>query len=266
MQVRSYGNAGPQVILIHGGPGAPGSMAPVARVLGESFRVLEPFQRASGGERLTVARHIADLDEVVQSQHSIPGPALVGHSWGAMLALAYAAEHPEAVRAIALIGCGTFDATSRARMKFLLDQRFTPKLRRQMEELREEFPDPNQRLKAMGEFYLPLYSYDLASTNTETGEGDARGHDETWQDMMQLQEAGIYPAAFRAIKVPVLMMHGAADPHPGKMIRDSLSPFLPQLEYHEWRHCGHYPWLERAVRGEFFAMLRDWLRDTAGAG
>ena len=24
--------------------------------------------------------------------------------------------------------------------------------------------------------------------------------------------------------------------------------------------CGHYPWLERAVRDEFFALLRGWLR------
>ena len=55
------------------------------------------------------------------------------------------------------------------------------------------------------------------------------------------------------------MLHGAADPHPGLMIRASLEPYLPQLEYHEWERCGHYPWLERAVRDEFFSVLRAWL-------
>jgi pimeloyl-ACP methyl ester carboxylesterase len=55
------------------------------------------------------------------------------------------------------------------------------------------------------------------------------------------------------------MLHGAHDPHPGAMIRTSLAPHLPQLEYVEWERCGHYPWHERHAREEFFATLRDWL-------
>jgi pimeloyl-ACP methyl ester carboxylesterase len=82
--------------------------------------------------------------------------------------------------------------------------------------------------------------------------------------MLRLQEEGVYPAAFAAIETPVLMLHGAADPHPGEMIRASLEPFLPQLEYHEWAPCGHYPWLERAVRDEFFAVMGDWLGRRMG--
>ena len=63
---------------------------------------------------------------------------------------------------------------------------------------------------------------------------------------------------------PVLMLHGAEDPHPGALIRDSLWPHLPHLEYHEWARCGHYPWLERCVRVEFFALLERWLRAHCG--
>ena len=76
---------------------------------------------------------------------------------------------------------------------------------------------------------------------------------------MRLQEESVYPAAFAAIDAPVLMLHGTVDPHPGRMIRASLEPHLPQLEYHEWERCGHYPWLEKAAREEFFAVLREWL-------
>ncbi len=77
--------------------------------------------------------------------------------------------------------------------------------------------------------------------------------------MVRLQEAGVYPAAFAAIDVPVIMLHGAVDPHPGQMIRASLEPHLPQLEYQEWEHCGHYPWLEKAVGEDFCSVLREWL-------
>src|SRR5271167_4510430 len=68
MEVRSYGGLGPTVIAIHGGPGAPGFLGGLAVELADSFRVIEPFQRGSGAEALTVARHVADLHELIKSR------------------------------------------------------------------------------------------------------------------------------------------------------------------------------------------------------
>ncbi|MCL7453931.1 MAG: alpha/beta hydrolase [Anaerolineae bacterium] len=259
LHIRGYGSTGPDVIVLHGGPGAAGYMAPVARGLAAPFRVLEPFQRGSGGEPLTVARHVADLHEVVTSCAGEVPPALVGHSWGAMLALCYAAAHPGSVTSLALIGCGTFDPASRQRMRAIRQARMTDPVRARVERLAEQYPDPDERLCAQARLVLPLDSYELEYTDAEPATCDARAHEETWQDMMRLQEAGVYPAAFTAIDAPVLMLHGAVDPHPGHMIEASLRAYLPQLEYREWECCGHYPWLEKAVRAEFFTVLRDWL-------
>ena len=77
--------------------------------------------------------------------------------------------------------------------------------------------------------------------------------------MLRLQEEGVYPAALAAIHEPTIMLHGDYDSHPGCMIRASLEPHLPQLEYREWKRCGHYPWLEKAAREEFFIVLHQWL-------
>jgi pimeloyl-ACP methyl ester carboxylesterase len=240
-------------------------MAPVARELAKFFRVLEPWQRGSGGEPLTVARHVADLHELVDSQAGGSPPALVGSSWGAMLALAHAAAHPERAGPIVLVGCGTFDPASRERLVAILEERKTEALRRRLARLPEECPDPDERLRVLGDLLLPVYSHDPVTTELGAEGCDARAHHETWEDMVDLQEAGVYPAAFGAVKAPVLMLHGAVDPHPGQMIRANLEPHLPQLEYVEWQRCGHYPWLERAVRGEFFAVLHEWLaRRLAG--
>lgn len=242
---RRYGGSErPRVVLLHGGPGAPGGMAPVGRGLADRFQLVEPFQRGSGAERLTVARHVADLDEVMSD-----GAALAGSSWGAMLALAYAAERPERAGPLVLIGCGTFDKAARARMREILEERLTPEMRRRLEAL-----DPDER----------LFSYDPVEEPDESEPVDARAHRETWEDMVRLQEEGVYPAAFRAIRSPVLMLHGTYDPHPGAMIRDNLKPYLPQLEYYEWERCGHYPWREKAVRKDFFGLLRGWLERTMG--
>jgi pimeloyl-ACP methyl ester carboxylesterase len=106
LRVREYGQAGPGVIALHGDPGAAGHMAPLARGLAQSYRVVEPFRRGSGGERPSIARHVADLHEIVTVCAPASHPALIGASWGATLALAYAAAHPDSTGPLILVGCG----------------------------------------------------------------------------------------------------------------------------------------------------------------
>jgi pimeloyl-ACP methyl ester carboxylesterase len=263
MRVRVYGESGPMVIVLHGGPAAVGEAAPIARGLAHSFRVLEPWQRGSGDQPLSVARHIADLHALVISRCDAAYPALVGASWGAMLALAYAAAHPGSTGPIVLVGCGTFDKEARARLRRTLDERTDDELQRALSSLQQVFPDPDERLKRTYELTRKLYHVDpleLPGIDPVDGPFDVRAHNETWQDMVRLQEEGVYPAAFAAITSTVLMLHGAEDPHPGQMIRASLQPFLPQLEYHQWDRCGHSPWLERAIREDFFAVMCRWLK------
>jgi len=234
-------------------------MAPVARALADDFRVLEPFQSGSGDELLTVARHISDLHTLLKSRCGTARAALVGSSWGAMLALAFAAAHPDSAGPLVLIGCGTFDAVARARLDENLAHRIDEELQRRIDRLTTDIPDPDERLRAIGDLLLPAYSYNAVTDSLEGVYCDAYAYRETWGDMLHLQAEGAYPAAFAAISSPVLMLHGAADPHPGEMIRDSLTPSIPHLEYHEWRRCGHYPWLERDVKDDFFEVLSGWL-------
>jgi pimeloyl-ACP methyl ester carboxylesterase len=265
--VRRYGGVGPTIVLIHGGPGAPGSMASIARSLSNAFRVLEPFQRGSGGEPLTVARHVFDLHEVVQL-YCDERPVLVGHSWGAMLALAYAAEYPNAASSIVLIGCGTFDEPSRARLSAVRRERmarvagvsdFDPD--RHITNRCEWTPD---RLAEHVKRYQRIDSVELVSHEDETVAFDLRAYEDSWSDMMRLQQDGIYPAAFATIRLPAMMLHGVADPHPGRMIHSSLVRYMSQLEYSELDRCGHYPWLEVSAADSFYATLRGWLARHAG--
>src|SRR5262245_21667274 len=262
LQIRTYGTAGPMVIVLHGGPAAVGSVASIARGLAAAFRVLEPWQRGSGAEPLTVARHVADLHALVASRCAGARPALVGESWGAMLALAYAAAHPASAGPLVLVGCGTFDPAARARLRATLEERMDDVLRQRLGRLSEEYPDPHDQLTKRHALTQALYAYApiAAEPEAEAGEPlDVRAHTETWEDMVRLQEAGLYPAAFAAITSPVLMVHGTYDPHPGPMIRGSLAPYLPHLEYREWERCGHQPWCEKYMHAEFFAVLHEWL-------
>ncbi len=101
--VRVYGRAPFNVAVVHGGPGAPGEMAPVARELAAARGVLEPLQTAS-----TLPGQVAEL-EAVLGKHGHPPVVLIGHSWGAMLCFILTAECPSLVRKLVLVSSGVFD-------------------------------------------------------------------------------------------------------------------------------------------------------------
>jgi pimeloyl-ACP methyl ester carboxylesterase len=205
---------------------------------------------------------VEDLHELVRNCGE-ERPALVGESWGAMLALAYAAAHPADAGRIVLVGCGTFDKASRERMNQIIIERTDPEMQLALAELDRLEIDRDERIMRKFAILEQIYAVDPLEPEAEAEEMplfDSRAHKETWQDMLTLQERGVYPAAFAAITSPVLMLHGEEDPHPGEMIRKSLAPYISGLEYHALKRCGHSPWCERAARGEFFEVLKRWLR------
>ena len=262
--VREYGErSAPCVAVLHGGPGAPGSVASLARQLSDRFHVFEPLQRRSGAVPLTVARHVDDLARVMRGRMPI-----VGSSWGAMLALSFAVDHPELVQSLVLIGCGTYDPSARAMFASAMSYRLGADGRRRMADIRAAFEatnDPatrNDLLAQRGALSAQVQSVALIEPNTSDLVADARGHEETWNDVLRRQNDGIEPQAFAAITAPVLMIHGDDDPHPGVTIRDTLRPLLPQLEYVGIARCGHLPWLEQDGREPCLRALRTWLRSA----
>ena len=96
--LRIYGKAPLDVVLIHGGPGAPGHMAPVARELASDWGVLEPLQTSS-----TLEGQIQELRNVLEKNGDLP-VTLIGFSWGAWLGFIFAAEYPAFTKKLILIG------------------------------------------------------------------------------------------------------------------------------------------------------------------
>lgn len=260
-RMRIYGDKGRPVVVLHGGPSAAGTAEPIAKGLSKDFHVYEPWQRASGDIPLSVAVHISDLNKLITSICPNIPPAIVGESWGAMLALAYATEHPDSVSSLALVSCGTFDEKSRGRAVKIRKQRIADHIKKHPDfsnDLQLSFQDQVMKWHDMTD------NYDIEPsclTDAQAEEFDMKAHTETWRDMMRCQEECIYPQSFTAIKSPVIMLHGEYDPHPGKMIRDDLKKYIPHLQYHEFSRCGHSPATERYVREYFFRVLCKWLKE-----
>ena len=100
---RKYGHAPFGVAVIHGCPGAPGGMAPVARELSALWGILEPLQNATSFEG-----QILELKSALERHADVPA-ALVGWSYGTALSCCLAADFPRLVGKLVLVSCAPFD-------------------------------------------------------------------------------------------------------------------------------------------------------------
>src|SRR2546430_5840006 len=110
---------GPPVVVLHGGPGAHHDyLLPQYDGLARRRTLLYYDQR--GGGKSPVPRetpvgwreHVADL-EALRRHWAIPRLALLGYSWGGLLAVLYALEHPDGVERLALVAPAPLTAAGR---------------------------------------------------------------------------------------------------------------------------------------------------------
>ena len=94
---RIYGQAPFDVVVVHGGPGLGGEMAPVARELASDRGVLEPIQTAA-----SLKGQIEELRTIL-AKDGDPPVTLIGYSWGAWLSYIIAAEYPALAKKLILI-------------------------------------------------------------------------------------------------------------------------------------------------------------------
>ena len=102
------GGPGTPLVVLHGGPGMPSQyLAPLTALADERTVVLYDQLGCGRSERpddrslWTVSRAVAEL-EAVRRALGLDRVHLLGHSWGGFLALASAAEHPDAVGSLVL--------------------------------------------------------------------------------------------------------------------------------------------------------------------
>jgi len=111
---------GPPVVVLHGGPGAHHDyLLPQYDHLAEGGRALLYYDQRGGG-RSPVPRevpvgwreHVADL-EALRGHWELDRLTVLGYSWGGLLALLYALEHPDRIARLALVSSAPVTAAWR---------------------------------------------------------------------------------------------------------------------------------------------------------
>ena len=254
--VRTYGKPPFRVAVVHGGPGAAGEMAPVARELASGRGVLEPLQTASSLEA-----QVEELRAVLEKHADLP-VALVGFSWGAWLSFILAARYPAMVRKLVLVGSGPFEEEYAAGIHRTRLSRLSPEERGEVELLQEAMDGPvfekrNAAFARLGAVLSKADAYDPITDEPCSVDHDVDIFKRVWSEAAGLRKGGKLLELSKYIECPVVAIHGDCDPHPAGGVEKPLSAVLNDFRFILLENCGHKPWLERQARTEFYRVLLD---------
>ena len=257
---RTYGSAPYTVVVVHGGPGAAGEMAPVARELSCARGILEPLQTA-----ISLEGQVGELRMILESYAALP-IVLIGFSYGAWLSYIVAARYPELVRKLLLISSGPFDESYVAQIEATRWQRFNGQEQEEWQAISRALSDPVARgkdallaqmglLASIADTYDPIVNvseaHDIISTKSDVFHS-------VWTTAAEWRRNGMLLELGHVIQCPVVAIHGDYDPHPAAGVRKSLSVVLKDFRFVLLKNCGHTPWFERQARGIFFeAIMRE---------
>jgi pimeloyl-ACP methyl ester carboxylesterase len=254
--IKKHGNPPFRVVLIHGGPGAPGELTLLAAELSRHTSILEPFQT-----KLSIDDLIVELDEQISEHAEVP-VTLVGHSWGAWLSYLYATRYNEKVKKLILVSSGPFDAGQAAEIINTRVKRLTDKNRKRLFRWIESLNEPEEKNKndlfrQVGKLIYQADSFDPIPGEYPEINYDYNMYLKIWNEAQDLRNSGFLLTAAGAICCPVVAIHGDYDPHPAEGIREPLAASIDDFKFHLLRNCGHHPWEEKRSRKQFLDILTD---------
>ncbi len=254
---RRYGEAPFRIAVVHGGPGAGGELAPVARELARRRGVLEPIQTAT-----TLEGQVIELRHAIERHAEVPA-TLVGYSWGAWLACLVASAHPPIVARLVLVSSGPFEPGYFGRLQETRMARLSPGERAEFEEVVRRLNAPicetrDEALARLGALCSKTDDFDPLPWGTRADEAvpcDGAMFHGVWTAAAEMRRTGELMGRVRRIRCPVVAIHGAYDPHPAEGVEKPLSAALREFRFVLLDRCGHTPWLERHARGAFYEAL-----------
>ncbi len=253
--LRMYGNKPFNVAVIHGGPGASGEMAPVARQLSSIRGVLEPLQTAT-----SLKGQVQELHTVLKGKADLP-ITLIGWSWGAMLSFIFAAQYPSSVIKLILIGSGTYEEKYVTNIMGIRLSRLSEDERAEALSLMDTLNNPatsdkNTPMAQLGKLIAKADSYDPLPYDSEVIECQYDIYQNVWEQAKELRSSRKLLELGKNIQCPVVAIHGDYDSHPPQGVKDPLSRIIKDFRFILLENCGHYPWLEKAARDRFYSILK----------
>lgn len=290
IMIRGRSVFNPPLLFLHGGPGFGETAlfrhynAPVE----ECFTLVYWDQRGTGksyagnlsASSMTVERFILDLDDLVEAVRdrlSVRHVAILGHSWGSVLGVLYAARFPDKVAAYVGTGqIGDWPAAESATYAFAVDSARRLRNRRALRKLRAIGPPPyssdavftqrtvslrltgGMRPRELGKMLRPLLSSQETSLLElpRAWKGFHFTMNAMWPEVSCLNLMKLAPT----LQMPTFFLLGRKDPwvrpETSTAYYDALSAPMKRLVWFE--HSGHEPFVDEPDK--FNATLANLVR------
>jgi pimeloyl-ACP methyl ester carboxylesterase len=262
--VHEYGRGSP-IILLHAGPGLDGSIFfPWFERL-EGYRLLAPDLRGHGRSDLGDpsgwtwsgwADDVARLAEALD----LGAYTLLGHSFGARIALQHAVDLPGHAKRIVCSGGVAHDGAL-AHLDATFEEFGTPELRAKVEAAFDE-EGTVQTPEGCHDIWTAQMPFFLADP-----EGPAlRDVAEGWRGVryspqMHRIDPGVFDVRdrLRGVNVPVLVITGAHDRITRPQESEEIAAALPDASLAIVEGAGHFPFIETPDR--YLGVIDSWLRE-----
>lgn len=257
--IRKYGQKPYQIGILHGGPGAAGEMKPVAESLSDDFGILELLQTEK-----SVNGQIKELHNQLTLNADFP-VTLIGYSWGAWLALLFAAKYPDLLKKLILISSGAFEEKYNKDLMNVRLNRLKQNDREKAEKIitiiRSGNSD-NEILREFGRLMTIADSFDCMPDKNNLIDLNMEIYQSVWPEASKLRKTKELINYAANIKCPVVAIHGEYDSHPVDGVEKPLSTRINNFKMVRIEKCGHIPWRERQAKDNFFRILREELNQT----
>lgn len=273
------GSGADTLVAVHGGPGnSLNSILPDLEPLAQNRTVIYYDQRGNGRsdlikdpDKLSISKHIEDL-EAIRIHFKLDKVTLLGNSWGGMLLGFYAVAHPDKVERMILHSPGeptkSFMVKADEEMQLRLNQQFSAEQKKRYAFVANsqnwiKAEDPKALCREFYQLLLPFYV--SKSESVARLKGDVcSGSDETVryqrfvneQIMNSLGDWNILPS-LGAVKSPVLVIYGAADPAFAEA-PEAWAQALPNARLLIINDAGHIPHVEQPE--VFFKAVETFLK------
>jgi proline iminopeptidase len=272
--VREVG-AGVPLVVIHGGPDFNHRyLLPEMDELASRYRLIYYDQRGRGkssdGVRpddVTIDSEIADLDRLRQHL-GLEAVALLGHSWGCLLAMEYTARHPDRVDHLILMN--TAPASHADMLRFRQHRQADhPERLTRMREIAATAAYASGDVAVEADYYRIHFGATLRDPRTlETvverlrvdftpaGIIQARAIEDRLYEQTWLRPDYDVGRELVRTRAPLLVLHGDHDFIPTDCAR-SIAGAVPGARFALISDCGHFAYMERS--SETLELIRSFL-------
>ena len=252
--LRKYGNPPYSVVLVHGGPGAAGTMEAVAKKISGQNGVVEAMQT-----RYSIESLLVELRGII-SLHSHQPVTLIGHSWGAWLSILFASKYPDKVKKLILVAAAPLEDNYASKISETRLERLGEKDTRDLSRLMDQINIAPQNKKDpifhdIASLIRKADAFQPESLSYKNANFEYKIYETVWTEAEKMRSSGELLRHARRISCQVLAIHGDYDPHPYNGVKLPLEKSIKDFRFCLLEKCGHEPWNEISAKKSFYDIL-----------